>query len=241
TTNHAGLYAHSLESQGKYYIQVIEKEHYRITQRAAHTELVCNDINSDGMSDPIFYQNSPEIQHKNGGMYFVPGTKVSGTVWQDVDQNFVWETHTDSTIKDVVVLLFSQQNVFIKSTKTDENGFYEISGVDPGSYYVKIPVLDQRTFIMHSECPDSYITNEKGLGTSSVIMVNVQNPGINFNLGYRRLPGIQEQPEPESEINRSILVYPNPTIYNIHVDMDTEDTVPYRIINSSGKSILQGQ
>src|SRR5690606_20304774 len=38
TTNHAGLYAHSLESQGKYYIQVIEKEHYRITQRAAHTE-----------------------------------------------------------------------------------------------------------------------------------------------------------------------------------------------------------
>ena len=237
-TNHAGLYAHALQLPGKYYIQVIEKENYRITRRAIHAVQVCNDINANGMSDAITYLGSPEIQHKNGGMYFEPSTKLSGNIWLDNDGDLIWNNQSDSLVQDVVVLLFSQQNVFVKSTKTDENGFYELTGIDPGYYYVKIPTLDQKEFILRHESQDSYITNEKGLGTSSLIMLNVQNPGENFNLGYKKLPGIIEDQEEETS---SITVYPNPTIFNINVRLEKYvDVVPYRIINASGKVILKG-
>lgn len=237
-TNHAGLYAHALQLPGKYYIQVIEKENYRITRRAIHNVVVCNDINANGMSDAITFAGSPEIQHKNGGMYFQPSTKLSGHIWLDNDDDFVWNNQTDSLVQDVVVLLFSQQNVFVKSTKTNDNGFFELNDIDPGYYYVKIPVLEQKEFILHNESQDSYITNERGEGTSSLIMLNVQNPGENFNLGYKKLPGIIENPE---EAESFIIVYPNPTIFNIHVELDTYvDEVPYRIINTSGKMIQKG-
>ena len=115
-TNHAGLYCHQLVDEGNYFIEVIEKPNFKITQRGFHNQQVCNDFNENGKTDTINYISASPLQFRNGGLTYHPTTSVQGFVWKDENENNIFEPGTDTNMDNIVVLLFSSQNVFIKST-----------------------------------------------------------------------------------------------------------------------------
>jgi hypothetical protein len=239
-TNHAGLYCHQLVQEGSYFIEIIEKPNYRITQRGFHNQLVCNDFNEDGKSDILEYSDAAPLQFKNGGLAFHPTTSLKGLVWKDTNENDIFDTDSDQRMDNVVVLLFSSQNVFIKSTRTTSEGEYVLDDLDPGMYYVKIPTFIDLDFILTSQSSDSYISNSRGLGTSSIIFLDEGMPRLEFNFGYRPVPGLQNAPENNSERN-TLLLYPNPAMYNIKITLPSgvnEGT--YKVINHNGQILRQG-
>lgn len=241
-TNHAGHYMHAWDQSGVCFIKVEEKVQYKISKRAVHAQQLCNDINQNGMSDTIRFEGGLRLKKTNGAMFYSPTTSLSGFVWKDVDNDLLLDFSRDSFIENAVVLLFSKQNVFIKSTQTDQNGYYILSGLDPGQYYVKIPQYTGLDFLLHHESGDSYITLERGAGTSSVFLLDIQNPRINFNLGYKTLPSLQGQPESEGEEARmSFVVYPNPTIYNIKVDLkNAGEEASFQLSDNQGRQVRAG-
>ncbi|MBK8621014.1 MAG: carboxypeptidase regulatory-like domain-containing protein [Saprospiraceae bacterium] len=241
-TNHIGMYTHVMSDTGMYYIKVETKPQYKITKRAIHAQLICNDINVDGKSDGIDENIASSMLYKNGGMYFNPTTYLTGIVWEDTNNDFEL-TSADELLDSTVVLLFNRQNIFVKSTLTDAMGRYTLDKLDPGQYYIKVPLLDGKTFILMNESMDSQIDNQRGEGTSRVIFVDVLNPGIQFNLGYRMMSSLLELPETNKETTpeKDFLVYPNPTMYDINVEVpsDIENAV-FRIFDSQGREVKQG-
>lgn len=241
-TNHLGMYAHTMSDSGNCYVKVEPKPNYKITKRAVHSLLICNDINTDGRSDLINENSSPSMIFKNGGMYFSPATFVSGYVWEDANGDFEF-TSADDVLENTVVLLFNQQNIFVKSTLTDVTGYYKLDKLDPGQYYVKVPALEGKTFILMNESMDSQINNQRGEGTSRLIFVDVLNPGLSFNLGYKTANGLLELPENFSVVDpgTEFLIYPNPTMYDINVELPVgTENVPFRLYDSQGREVKQG-
>lgn len=239
-TNHAGLYCHQLVDEGNYFIEVIEKPNFKITQRGFHNQQVCNDFNENGKTDTINYISASPLQFRNGGLTYHPTTSVQGFVWKDENENNIFEPGTDTNMDNIVVLLFSSQNVFIKSTRTSSTGEYLLEGLDPGMYFVKIPTFTELTYILRSESSYSNITNEKGLGTSSLIFLDVSMPRLEFNFGYKPVPGLKELPENNSERNKFV-VYPNPAMYNVHITLPLGvEEGKYKIINANGQIVRQG-
>lgn len=241
-TNHLGMYAHTMSDSGNCYVKVEPKPNYKITKRAVHSLLICNDINIDGRSDMIDENSSSSMIFKNGGMYFSPATFVSGYVWEDVNGDFEFSS-ADVVLENTVVLLFNQQNIFVKSTLTDVTGYYKLDKLDPGQYYVKVPALEGKTFIMKNESMDSQIDNQRGEGTSRLIFVDVLNPGLSFNMGYKTANGLLELPENFSvaDPDTEFLIYPNPTMYDINVELPAgTENVPFRLYDSQGREVKQG-
>ena len=241
-TNHAGHYLHAWDQPGACFIKVEEKAQFKISKRAVHAQQLCNDINQDGLSDSIRFEGALRLKKTNGAMYHSPTTSLSGFVWKDADDDLLLDFSRDSFIQNTVVLLFSRQNVFIKSTQTDQNGYYILSGLDPGQYYVKIPQYTGLDFLLHNESNDSYITLERGVGTTSVFLLDIQNPRANFNLGYKKTPSLQKQTDSENEEDRmSFLVYPNPTIYNIKLDLkNAGEEASYQLSDNQGRRVRAG-
>jgi hypothetical protein len=175
-------------------------------------------------------------------MYFSPATFVSGYVWEDANGDFEF-TSADVVLENTVVLLFNQQNIFVKSTLSDATGFFKLDKLDPGQYYVKVPVLEGKTFILMNESMDSQIDNQRGEGTSRLIFVDVLNPGLSFNLGYKTANGLLELPENFSvaDPGTEFLIYPNPTMYDINVELPAgTENVPFRLYDSQGREVKQG-
>ncbi len=63
-------------------------------------------------------------------------SSISGIAWVDRDLNH-YQSEADTTLADVEVQLYDNQNNWLQSTVTDENGAYVFDSLYPGQYAVK--------------------------------------------------------------------------------------------------------
>ncbi|MBK8081783.1 MAG: hypothetical protein IPK25_16820 [Saprospiraceae bacterium] len=112
--------------------------------------------------------------------------EINGVVWQDVNANMTRES-SDLLLDGVEVKLFDLDGDEIDITFTDDMGRYSFDNLFFGSYYVSIPDVQNRVFVLYNGSNvlnDSEITNEFGQGTSRILSLFPGDSLANFDLGY---------------------------------------------------------
>lgn len=242
-TNHAGRYCFESMNTGNYYIQVMPiKDHIFSEKNVGNPSNLDSDVDEEGYSDPIPLANTYMMNQIDAGYYYKVTSSVRGYVWQDVNKNGTQDVG-DKPLKDIVIFVFNASNVFVKSTKTNDRGEYNIKNLEPNEYYCKLPTLTDLDFVKYTgqnTDVDSEFTNQYGEGTSRLIKLVGGEILAHFDFGYQSTNAILPPRFKETEM--SLQLYPNPTIDNIHVNMPPQlKEAAFIIVNSYGRTLIQGK
>ena len=242
TTNHAGMYCLKTLNPGDHYVFVEAPENHILSNKNAgsNPEMDC-DFNPDGRSDMITLGTGFPMKYVDAGLYFKLQTSLNGLVWKDINKNGIRDAG-DQPMPNVVIFLFNKWNIFIKSTKTNENGEYSLKNLDSGQYYCRLPEYPDLTYVMftgNNPDVDSEFTNQYGQATSRLVTMVAGTPLQHFDFGYRSVNGIHELTNDDKI--REAIVYPNPTIGDIRVRLpEGQYEGQYYIINAAGQVVLNG-
>jgi hypothetical protein len=241
-TNHAGMYSFSVQQKGEFYIYVeLPDDHVFTKKHFGPDHDIDSDVNDDGISDMLMLDDNYKMNYIDAGCYFKVSGKINGVVWKDKNRNGLRDPF-DELMSDVVIFIFNNSRVFIKSTKTDKEGKYSLKNLDSGQYYCKVPEYPELDFILftgENQDYDSEITNQYGKGTSRLITIQAGTPINNFDFGYKPLNGVSSS---DKETGMQLEVYPNPTISDVRIGIPESDTGgDYFIFNSAGSLVMQGK
>jgi protocatechuate 3,4-dioxygenase beta subunit len=111
---------------------------------------------------------------------------ISGVVWLDANNNLIRD-EGELKIPGIQVSIFTLSGILVSSSETDENGNYIFADVPFGDYYLSVPVVENRLFVLKNggnNDLDSDITNAFGPGTTSLITVFPGQNISNIDFGY---------------------------------------------------------
>ncbi len=241
-TNHAGMYCLSTLDPGEHFVYVEAPEDHVFTDKHAGPDQdLDSDVDDLGFSDMVMLDQNYEMEYIDAGCYYKVSSSINGVVWKDENKNGIRD-NGDILMKDVVIFVFNKFNIFVKSTKTNADGAYNLKNLDAGQYYCRVPEFADLDFIMFTglnQDKDSEITNQYGIGTTRLITIQDGIPFGNFDFGYRQANGIRNQ---EQALQNELLIYPNPSLYEVHVKVPGDKTdADYYIVNALGSIVLQGR
>jgi len=113
---------------------------------------------------------------------------INGTIWQDNNGN-KFRDAADSLLSGVVVSLFRLDGTLVSTTTSATNGTYSFTQVAFGDYYISIPQVNEKMFVLMQTNPltnGSFITNKYGTGTTNMISVLPGSTVSGIDLGYFR-------------------------------------------------------
>ena len=105
--------------------------------------------------------------------------RLSGKVYYDANESSSFDNGEDP-FKDITVELIGADGSVVATTKTDADGNYSFTGLDAGTYTVKITKAGEIAELTQTEDPDGTKDNASG-----AITLNADNPvRENVNFGY---------------------------------------------------------
>lgn len=105
--------------------------------------------------------------------------RLSGKVYYDANESSSFDNGEDP-FKDITVELIGADGSVVATTKTDADGNYSFTGLDAGTYTVKVTKAGEIAELTQTEDPDG--TKDNASGT---ITLNADNPvRENVNFGY---------------------------------------------------------
>lgn len=105
--------------------------------------------------------------------------RLSGKVYYDANDSSSFDNGEDP-FKDITVELVGTDGSVVATTKTDTDGNYSFTGLDAGTYTVKVTKADDIAELTQTEDPDGTKDNASG-----AITLNADNPvRENVNFGY---------------------------------------------------------
>ena len=105
--------------------------------------------------------------------------RLSGKVYYDANESSSFDNDEDP-FKDITVELIGADGSVVATTKTDADGNYSFTGLDAGTYTVKVTKAGEIAELTQTEDPDGTKDNASG-----AITLNADNPvRENVNFGY---------------------------------------------------------
>ena len=105
--------------------------------------------------------------------------RLSGKVYYDANESSSFDNGEDP-FKDITVELVGADGSVVATTKTDADGNYSFTGLDAGTYTVKVTKAGDIADLIQTEDPDGTKDNASG-----AISLNADNPvRENINFGY---------------------------------------------------------
>ena len=105
--------------------------------------------------------------------------RLSGKVYYDANESSSFDNGEDP-FKDITVELLGADGNVVATTKTDADGNYSFTGLDAGTYTVKVTKAGELAELTQTEDPDGTKDNASG-----AITLNADNPvRENVNFGY---------------------------------------------------------
>ena len=105
--------------------------------------------------------------------------RLSGKVYYDANESSAFDNGEDP-FKDITVELVGADGNVVATTKTDADGNYSFTGLDAGTYTVKVTKAGEIAELTQTEDPDGTKDNASG-----AITLNTDNPvRENVNFGY---------------------------------------------------------
>ena len=105
--------------------------------------------------------------------------RLSGKVYYDANESSSFDNGEDP-FKDITVELVGTDGNVVATTKTDADGNYSFTGLDAGTYTVKVTKAGELAELTQTEDPDGTKDNASG-----AIALNADNPvRENINFGY---------------------------------------------------------
>ena len=105
--------------------------------------------------------------------------RLSGKVYYDANESSSFDNGEDP-FKDITVELIGADGSVVATTKTDADGNYSFTGLDAGTYTVKVTKAGEIAELTQTEDPDGTKDNASG-----AITLNADNPvRENVNFGY---------------------------------------------------------
>ena len=105
--------------------------------------------------------------------------RLSGKVYYDANESSSFDNGEDP-FKDITVELIGADGSVVATTKTDADGNYSFTGLDAGTYTVKVTTAGEIAELTQTEDPDGTKDNASG-----AITLNADNPvRENVNFGY---------------------------------------------------------
>lgn len=105
--------------------------------------------------------------------------RLSGKVYYDANESSSFDNGED-LFKDITVELIGADGSVVATTKTDADGNYSFTGLDAGTYTVKVTKAGEIAELTQTEDPDGTKDNASG-----AITLNADNPvRENVNFGY---------------------------------------------------------
>ena len=242
-TNHAGMYALSTAKTGEHVVVVESPDNHVFTEKKVGSlPDIDSDVDENGESDKVMFDDKYKMKYVDAGFYYKVISSINGIVWKDTNKNGM-KDEKDLPMPNVVIFLFNQARIFVKSSKSNDKGEYSLKNLDAGQYYCKLPEFPDLDFVMFTgsnQDKDSEITNQYGSGTTRLLTIEAGVPFTNFDFGYRDLNRFTE-PDP----NRANIfgVYPNPAVNEVRVKIssDIELIMDYYIVNNLGSIVKQGR
>jgi hypothetical protein len=232
----------STEIPGEHYVTVEAPENHVFTDKNAGPDPdMDSDVDDLGASDMVMFDPSYVMKYVDAGIFYKISASINGIVWKDINNNGLRDEN-DGTLSDVVIFIFKKSGIFVKSTKSNQDGTFTLKNLDASQYYCLLPEYDELDFVLftgQNQDKDSEITNQYGKGTSRLITVEAGAPVTNFDFGYKDADGLKQH---DDVFKKELAVYPNPSLYNIQVKIPGEVTASdYYIVNTFGSIVRDGK
>ena len=141
--------------------------------------------NTDGktLNNTAAFVNPPEYDlvpgNNSSSASITVKHRLSGKVYYDANESSSFDNGEDP-FKDITVELIGADGSVVATTKTDADGNYSFTGLDAGTYTVKVTKAGEIAELTQTEDPDGTKDNASG-----VITLNADNPvRENVNFGY---------------------------------------------------------
>lgn len=188
----SGYYKFSNLLYGNYKIKFALPQNFEFTSTSSSDTLRNSDISevSTGMTSIISLlpgQNRTDI---DAGLILmaVETGSINGTVWQDNNNN-KFRDAIDSLLAGVTVTLHKMDGTIVSTTTSGANGSFTFSQLQLGDYYISVPVLNDKMFVLKQNPPlakGSAISNKYGQGSSDMISVLSGTNVTDIDPGYFR-------------------------------------------------------
>ncbi len=113
------------------------------------------------------------------------GYNLGDYIWHDIDGDGI-QDFNEPGLEDVVVELYNKSDFLVSRTKTDQSGNYQFIDVFPSDYYIKVILTDNYSVTLFdrggNDAIDSDLTEERGVGTSSLFTLSSENLTIDGGL-----------------------------------------------------------
>ena len=215
-TSRSGYYNFGNLNYGNYYVRFELPDNFEFTLNNSSDNASNSDVtgaNGFGTTDVFtVLPGSDRFDIDAGFIVSVPVTgDISGKVWLDVNNNLLRD-NDEIKIPGISVHLFNGVGTLVGETISDLDGGYLFSGLDFGDYYLSVPVLENKIFVLKGggdETLDSDITNDFGTGTTALLTIFPGQILENIDFGYANIinigdfvwddlnyNGVQDQGEP---------------------------------------------
>jgi uncharacterized surface anchored protein len=142
TTNSAGEYLFDQLDPGTYSVQFKDlPTGYTLSPQDVGTNEGIDsdaDVNT-GLTDPVVLSAGQDYRDLDAGI-FLPKASIGNRVWNDTNNNGVQDPG-EVGVPGVRVNLYKSDGTFVGQTSTDLSGQYGFTQLEPGDYYIEIPVL----------------------------------------------------------------------------------------------------
>lgn len=195
-----------------------------------------------------------------------PG-KISGVVWFDINMNGIYDLQEKGInglrvyiIDAMTGALVATITTSVKPGSPSDDGYYSISNLKPGMYYVKFqsigPFVASQPYKGSNPNKDSDITHENGLNsTKKFTVINGEvfgNIDAGFQIkpligglvwsaqNYNELQDIEEIQIAEVQNALNASIYPNPVNDQLKVDLwiPQDSDLEIKVYDQTGKAVL---
>ncbi|GAB5519967.1 MAG: hypothetical protein RhofKO_22180 [Rhodothermales bacterium] len=137
-TGAAGYYLFPAIDPADYFVQFTQPAGYVFTQKnQGGSTLRDSDVNpSTGATDEITVPDNGDDRTWDAGVYNPGKAAIGNFVWFDLDRDGI-QDNSESGAPNVLASLYTSNNVFVDSVRTNTLGFYAFVDLDPGTYYVE--------------------------------------------------------------------------------------------------------
>lgn len=192
-TDMNGRYLFTKLKSGSYFVKVSPPVNFKFTLANVDSDLTDSDIDhSNGLNSSSSLILSMGLANPNldGGLYQC--ASISGTVWNDVNYNSVYNS-SERGINGLIVRLYNNQNQNLyaaqltgpKPGTPSYDGYYSFDCVPPGSYFIRFEYPAGYSFgspfLTNDPLYDSDVTHLHGIGTTNNLnlMSGTSIKGIN--------------------------------------------------------------
>ena len=192
-SDEGGFYLFENIAAGFYYLVFDLRQEDLFTSADIGDDLSDSDVTSSiifGSTD--LFNLSPDEENYSLSVGYQKKPKVGDFVWLDENGNGIQDLG-EMGINDVLIELYNDQNQVVQSVLTGPNpesfspGYYLFQNIDPGDYYIKIPVNELYDFAIIDESQpgnNSTINNENGIGTSYTFNLIGNQTKLSIDGGY---------------------------------------------------------